>query len=230
MNPAVKVFFNLIDLKVGKTIPIYLHKKDPSTSPKLLSREEADQIPFSLKQLKSLLRFFSFTKHSPQAKAIKYTLKLCELKPIKEETKSCATSLESMLDFAHFTFGPDTQFKVLTTTNLTKSTVLSQNYTILEVKEISAPKMVACHIMPYPYAIFYGHSQETQNKLFEVSIGGENGEGIQTAAVCHMDTSYWDRKHVAFHVLRVEVGSPVCHFSCAINRLSLPATICTCRF
>ncbi|KAA8536117.1 hypothetical protein F0562_028595 [Nyssa sinensis] len=226
MDPALNVFFTVSDLKVGKKMPIYFPIKDPSSSPHLLSREEADSIPFSLSQLPSLLEFFSFSQDSLQAKAMEETLRHCEFKPIKGETKFCSNSLESMLDSTHGILGLDTQFKVLTTTHLSKPTALLQNYTILEVpKEISAPKMVACHTMPYPYAVFYCHCQESDNKLYEVSLGSENGDTVEAVGVCHMDTSQWDPDHVSFHVLRIQPGSsPVCHFFPADNLIWVPSS------
>ncbi|EOX98055.1 Uncharacterized protein TCM_006908 isoform 1 [Theobroma cacao] len=224
MDRSLMVFFILNDLKVGKSMPIYFPKNDPSTSPHLLPREEADSIPFSLKELPYLLRFFSFLQDSPQAKAMEDTLRECETKAIKGETKFCATSLESMLDFARSIFGLNSHFKILTTAHLTKSSTLFQNYTILATpQETSAPKMVACHTMPYPYAVLYCHSQETQNKVFKVSLGGDNGDRAEAVAVCHMDTSQWTRNHVSFRVLGIEPGTPgVCHFFPADNFVLIP--------
>ncbi|KAF3435604.1 hypothetical protein FNV43_RR22695 [Rhamnella rubrinervis] len=229
MDPSLNVFFTTNDLKVGKSMPIYFSKKDLSASPRLLPKEEADSIPFSVSKLQYLVQYFSFSKDSPQAQAIEYTLRQCELKPIKGETRFCATSLESMLEFARRVFGFDAQFKVLTTTRLTNSsttsTTILQNYTILETpKEMFAPRMVACHTMPYPYAVFYCHCQESNNKVFQISLGGVNiTERVEAVAVCHMDTSQWDRDHAAFSVLKIEPGtSPVCHFFPVDNLVWVP--------
>ncbi|KAA8545958.1 hypothetical protein F0562_020591 [Nyssa sinensis] len=224
MDPSVMVFFILEDLKLGKVMPIYFPNRDLSSPPHFLPREESNSIPFSSKELPYLLQFFSISQGSAQAKAVEDTLKQCEIKPIKGETKFCATSLESMLDFTHGIFGLGTQFKVLSTSHLTKSTTILQNYTIMKMpQEISAPKMVACHTMPYPYAIFYCHSQESENKVFKVSLGGENGDRVEALAVCHMDTSQWSHDHVSFHVLGIEPGtSPVCHFFPGDNLVWIP--------
>ncbi|KAK3022025.1 hypothetical protein RJ639_047415 [Escallonia herrerae] len=214
MDPALNVFFNINDLYLGKTMPIYFAIKDPSTSPHLIPREEADSIPFSQSQLTHLLKLFSFSEGSPQAKAMEETLRQCEFESTKGETKFCATSLESMLDSVREILGFETHFKVLTTiTHFTKPTTLLQNYTILEVpRDISVPKAVACHTMPYPYAVFYCHCQESQNKLFMISLGGENGDRVDALAICHMDTTQWDRDHAAFRVLGTQPGSaPICH-------------------
>ncbi|OMO74263.1 hypothetical protein CCACVL1_16865, partial [Corchorus capsularis] len=229
MNPSLRVFFTLNQLKVGKTMPIYFPKNDPSKSPQLLPKEEADSIPFSLKQLPYLLRFFSFSQGSPQAIAMENTLRECETKPIKGETKFCATSLDSMFDFARTIFGLNSQFEIVATTHLITKSINThfQNYTILEKpKEISTPKMkmVACHTMPYPYAVLYCHSQETENRVFKVSLGGgENGDRVEAVAVCHMDTSQWTPNHVSFRVLGIEPGTPgVCHFFPADNFVLIP--------
>lgn len=214
LDPLLYVFFTLSDLKVGKKMPIYFPYSRPSETPKLLPKEEADSIPFSTSQLEYLLTLFSFPKDSPQAKAVEYTLKQCELESIKGETKFCATSLKSMLDFATKMLGGDTQLKVLTTTRLSNSTILLQNYTILEEpRETVAAKMVTCHSMPYPYAIFYCHCQESNNRLFEILLGADNGDRVKASAICHMDTSQWDKDHASFKVLKTKPGaSHVCHF------------------
>jgi len=219
MDASLMVFFFIEDLKVGKTIPIYFPKRDPSSSPHFLPREESNSIPFSLESLPHLLQIFSFPQDSPQAKAMEDTLRECELKPIKGESKLCATSLESMLDFVNEIFGFHSQIKVLSTTHFTKSTARLQNYTILKKPvETPAPKMVACHTMPYPYAIFYCHYQESESKVFKVLLEGENGERADAVAVCHLDTSQWSPSHVSFGVLGIEPGSkPVCHFFPADN-------------
>lgn len=224
MDPSSMIFFTMKDLKVGKTMPIYFPKRDPSTSPRLLPREEADLIPFSLNELPRLLETFSFSPDSPQAKAMEDTLGQCEIEPIKGETKLCATSLESMLDFARCMLGLNSPFQLLTTSHLTKSSTLFQNYTFLSTpQEISAPKMVACHTLPYPYAVFYCHSQESKNQVFKVSLGGENGDRVEAIAVCHTDTSQWSPDHVSFRVLGVKPGtSNVCHFFPADNFVWIP--------
>ncbi|KAG5547921.1 hypothetical protein RHGRI_013564 [Rhododendron griersonianum] len=220
MDPSsLNVFFTMKDLKLGKRIPIYFSSKDLSTSPRLLPREESNSIPFSLSQLPELLDFFSFPRQSPQAEAMEYTLSQCESDPLPGETKFCADSLESMLDSARGFFGAETEFHVLTTKYLSEHTALLQNYTVLEVpRAVETPKMVACHSMPYPYAVFYCHGQEGGRELFELSLGGDNGERVEAVGVCHADTSRWDPDHAAFRVLRTRPGeSPVCHFFPADN-------------
>ncbi|KAM3377037.1 hypothetical protein P3S68_009450 [Capsicum galapagoense] len=92
------------------------------------------------------------------AKGTEDTLSACETLPITGETKYCATSVEAMLDFVHRIMGETTHFKSLSTIHFSNSTPPLQKYTILDAPhEVAAPKMVACHTMPYAYAIFYCH-------------------------------------------------------------------------
>ncbi|KAH7575448.1 hypothetical protein JRO89_XS02G0114500 [Xanthoceras sorbifolium] len=229
MDFSSMIFFTLNDLKVGRNMDVYFQERDPSVSPPFLPREEADSIPFSLNKLHYLLEFFSLQPDSPRAKAIEHTLRNCEIAPMEGETKLCATSLESMLDFAHEILGLDSDIEVLSTTHLRNSRSIYQNYTVLEApKELQAPNFVACHSMAYPYAIFYCHSLENENKVFKISLAGDNGDRLEEAlAICHMDTSNWNPNHAAFHILGIKPGSHVCHFFPAENLVFIPASAST---
>ncbi|KAL2924961.1 BURP domain-containing protein BNM2A, partial [Bienertia sinuspersici] len=234
LDNSTLVFFTLKDLKPGSIIPIFFKpttKQPSSSSPHFLPREEANSIPFSLSKLPYLLQLFGFSQTSPQAQAMEITLRHCEIKPILGETKSCATSLESMLDFVHEIFGSNTKFKALSTHEYGKNYGLLQNYTILgEPREILAPKMVACHTMPYPYVVYYCHYQKSESKVFQVSLMGENTNNnnnnimVEAIAVCHMDTSQWSPNHVSFRVLGIKPGSssPICHFFPADHLVWVP--------
>lgn len=227
LDPALKVFFHVNDLYSGKNMSIYFAVNDPSTTPRLLAREQADLIPFSSSKLPYLLDFISLAEGSPQAIAMEQTLKQCELEPVPGEIRFCASSLESMLDSTRGILGTD-KLKTLTTQihNLTKpSFTLLQGYTFLkEPLEIHVPDMVACHTMAYPYAVYYCHGQKGNNRVFQIPLGGENGNRVDAIAVCHMDTSMWDHDHVAFRVLGGYPGSsPVCHFLPADNIVWIPS-------
>ncbi|WCJ33883.1 BURP domain-containing protein BNM2A [Euphorbia peplus] len=228
MDPSLKVFFTINDLKIGKEIPIYFpNKTKSSNSPHLLPRKESKSIPFSSKNIPYLLKLFSFPQNTPQAKAIKYTLTQCETDPkIKQETKLCVTSLESMLDFVRVTFGLDSPFKALTSNyDHKKVNKEVQKYVITEKpREIMVKKMmISCHVMPYPYVVYYCHSRKQGgNRVFEVNLRGENNEKIEAAAICHMDTSMWDVNHVSFRLLKVKPGSSVCHFLPSDNVIWVP--------
>ncbi|CAN4107565.1 unnamed protein product [Withania somnifera] len=224
IDPSLRVFFLIDDLKLGKAITVSFPRRDLSSSPSFLPKEEADSIPFSQKELPNLLQRYSVSRNSPQGKAMEDTLRECEAPPIKGETKFCATSAEAMLDFVQGIMGEESQFKALSTTHFSNSTPPLQKYTILDApQEEAAPRMVACHSMPYPYAIFYCHYTISKSKVFKVSLGGENGDKVEAIAVCHLDTSEWSPSHASFRLLGTLPGtSPICHFFPSDNLVWVP--------
>ncbi|KAK9942453.1 hypothetical protein M0R45_008118 [Rubus argutus] len=205
-------FFTLVDFHKGSIMPLNFPNQDHSP---FLPKLKADSLPFSTSQLPHLLQLFSIPSDSRDAKHMAYTLDQCEQKPIKGETKFCATSLESMNDFVHKIIGSGVSFNILSTTHPSTSTSITQKYTILEEpKQVIAFKMVFCHPVPYPYAVFFCHHFESDTKFFQVSLGGENGDKVEAVVVCHMDTSDWDSNLSLFRNLGIKASasSPVCHF------------------
>ncbi|VVA15115.1 PREDICTED: BURP [Prunus dulcis] len=212
-NEAFKIgFFTFDDLYKGKIMPLNFPKQEHS---RFLPKEVADSIPFAMQQLPHLLQLFSIPQGSLDAKHMAYALEQCEMKPITGETKFCATSLESMIEFVTKIIGSGVSFNILSTTHPTTSTAITQSYTILEKpNEVLASKMVFCHPIAYPYAVFFCHNFERDTKFFKVSLEGVNGDKVEAMAVCHMDTSDWDPNHSLFGLLGIKAGasSPVCHF------------------
>lgn len=223
-------FFTFEDFYKGNALPLYFPRQDNS---RFLPKETADSIPFSTSQLPHLLQLFSTPSDSRDAKHMAWTLDQCELKPIRGETKFCATSLESMIDFVQKIIGSRVSFNILSTTHPETSTAITQKYTILdEPKQVLASKMVFCHPVPYPYAVFFCHHFENDTKFFKVSLGGENGDKVEAVAVCHMDTSDWDPNHGLFRLLGIKAGasSPVCHFFPANHLVWIPSSPTTATF
>ncbi|KAL4362926.1 hypothetical protein GQ457_04G000960 [Hibiscus cannabinus] len=91
------------NFQAGKMLPIFFPNKDPATSP-FLPKKVAESIPFSSAKLPEILRLFSIAPGSSLAKSLEDTLSKCEYAAAKGETKTCATSLESMLDFVSSAF------------------------------------------------------------------------------------------------------------------------------
>ncbi|KAK1431174.1 hypothetical protein QVD17_14458 [Tagetes erecta] len=213
LDPSLNVFFKITDLYLGNKISVFFASNDDSTSTRLRSKQDVDSIPFSLSKLPYLLKYFSFSNTSSQAKAMETTLKQCEIKAIGGEVKTCVTSIESMLEMIHHFFGM-VKPKVLATKVLSSKHTLFQNYTFVEKPiEINFSKVIACHTMAYPYLVYYchGHKEGHKNRVFKIALGGDNKERVEAIAVCHMDTSSWDRHHVSYRLLGVQPGSPVCH-------------------
>ncbi|CAN8288464.1 unnamed protein product [Cochlearia groenlandica] len=218
-DPAMYMFFKINDLKLGTKLPIYFDKSELQKLPPLLTRQEANLIPFTKSKLDFLLEHFSISKDSPQGKAMNETLGRCNTKGIEGEHKFCGTSLESMLDIVKKTIGYNVDLKVMTTKIMVPSqrtiSYALHNYTFVEApKELFGIKMLGCHRMPYPYAVYYCHGHKSGTRVFEVSLLTDDGrQRVVGPAVCHMDTSMWNYDHVAFKVLKIEPRSaPVCHF------------------
>ncbi|KAE8692660.1 hypothetical protein F3Y22_tig00110831pilonHSYRG00372 [Hibiscus syriacus] len=224
LNPAAKVFATIKDIVVGKTMPIYFPCIENPTTYQFLPDQKTHHIPLSSEHLPELLRFFSFSLDSHQALAMKQTLKICEMEAPKGEAQGCVTSLESLVDFAESIFGPDSQVGVVRSSLISKSTPVLQNYTVVEFKEISTGKLIACHNEPYPYAVYYCHFQwGTVNKVFMVSLVGENGDELNAVFLCHMDTSSWSTGHIGFRLLGLMPGeSEICHFFPAYDMVVVP--------
>ncbi|KAL1209232.1 BURP domain protein USPL1 [Cardamine amara subsp. amara] len=218
-DPSLYMYFKLKDLKLGTRLPIFFCHNDLQKLPPLLTRKEADLIPFSKSKLDFLLNHFSITKDSPQGKAIKETLGHCDAKAVQGEHKFCGTSLESMIDLVKKAMGYNVDLKVMTTKVIVppQNTIsyALHNYTFVEApKELFGIKMLACHRMPYPYAVYYCHGHKVGSRVFEINLVTDDGkQRVMAIAVCHMDTSTWNPDHVAFKVLKMEPRSaPVCHF------------------
>ncbi|KAJ3670352.1 hypothetical protein LUZ60_010676 [Juncus effusus] len=93
------MFFLEKDLNPGKTMNLHF-TRTMSTASNFIPRSEADKLPFSSSKFSEILNNFKVAKDSPQADVIKQTLQDCEEPAIRGEKQYCATSLESMVDFA----------------------------------------------------------------------------------------------------------------------------------
>ncbi|KAH7517849.1 BURP domain protein USPL1 [Ziziphus jujuba] len=216
LDGARKVgFFTVDDLYVGKVVGIQFYTRDPSSLPPFLSKEVADRFPFSVKELPLILQLFGMAPGSPEAQLAERTLRFCADEPIKGEQKTCATSIESFIEFASSMLGGGqygVDFRAIKTTHLGKPVSVYQNYTFLDIKEVHSPIMVACHIMDYPYIVYMCHSQTS--RVYQIKIvGQEVGDALNAVAVCHIDTSQWAPDHVSFKLLGVKPGTvSICHF------------------
>jgi hypothetical protein len=219
------LFFLDKDLHTGKKMTLYsrlLQRPSPDSRIFFLPRRLAEAIPFSSDKLSVALQMLDISRGSHLALAMKNTLELCESPANSGENSYCATSLESMIDYATSRLGTS-RVNLLDTNVPCKAE--SQQYTItgLPFQSKSGLKSVVCHGQAYAYAVYYCH--ETQHTTTaRVSLKGEDGCSGEGVGVCHTDTSGWSPQHVAFKVLNVKPGgAPVCHFLPDGHVLWLPA-------
>jgi len=206
-NPNVALFFLEKDLKPGTQMN--LHFTQTTNGATFLPRDVAKSIPFSSDKIPEILAKFDLAPESEEAEVIKETVRECEEKGIEGEEKYCATSLEAMLDFTASKLG--NEVGTVVSTHAEKETPM-QKYVFTGVKAVPGSDSVVCHKQNYAYAVFYCH-KTMATKTYIASLVGANGAKVKAAVVCHTDTSKWNPKHLAFHVLKVEPGSvPICHF------------------
>ncbi|RRT61885.1 hypothetical protein B296_00019201 [Ensete ventricosum] len=207
-DPSVALFFLEKGLKPGSKMSLQFKKTTAGAA--FLPREEAESIPFSSAKLPEILNYYGVKPGSAEALVMEKTLQECENPAVRGETKFCATSLESMVEFSMSSLGTLNVTAVSTAVSKAGSTL--QLYTITEVNPLPGYRLVACHPVAYKYAVFYCHTTST-SKAYRVGLVGADKAVAEAVAVCHTDTKAWNPNHVVFMVLKVKPGSvPVCHF------------------
>ncbi|CAJ2657150.1 unnamed protein product [Trifolium pratense] len=120
------------------------------------------------------------------------------------EDKHCASSLESMMDFAISKLGKN--IKVV-------SSSFAQNqdeYVVEEVKKLG-DKAVMCHRLNFHKVVFYCH-QINATTTYMVPLVSSDGTKSKALTICHHDTRGMD-PNMLYEVLKVKPGTiPVCHF------------------
>ncbi|CAN6584227.1 unnamed protein product [Malus baccata var. baccata] len=212
VNRNRRVFFLENDLHPGRVINYRLAGSGNSSTTPFLSRKTAESIPFSSSQLPKILDKLSVKPGSDEADLIKVTIQNCESQGASDEAKQCATSLESMIDFATSKLGSRNVLAIAT--EVEQGAAPMQKFTITAdgMKRLAASNITVCHKMNYAYAVFYCHSIE-KTTTYVVPLQGADGSKAKAVAACHQDTSQWNPNHYAFKENNVERGTvPICHF------------------
>ncbi|KAJ4973894.1 hypothetical protein NE237_007068 [Protea cynaroides] len=204
-------FFRESMLKQGTVMPMP-DIKDKMPKRSFLPRSIASKLPFSSSRISELKQIFHASDNSTMQKILQNTVKECERAPSPGETKTCAGSIEDMIDFTVSVLGQDVV--VRTTENVEGS---KKDVMIGTVKGINGGKItksVSCHQSLYPYMLYYCHSVP-KVKVYEADIldaktKNKINHGI---AICHIDTSSWSPTHGAFLALGSGPGLiEVCHW------------------
>ncbi|EPS58065.1 hypothetical protein M569_16751, partial [Genlisea aurea] len=206
VDPKRALFFTEKDIPTWKTLTLTFH--NPTTQqPPFLPRELADALPFSSAHLPEILHKFSVTP--TEARSLRATIRECETRALNENQKSCATSLESMLDFSVAHLGKDVA--AASTHGAEESN--GKEYTVTSVKKSpdGAKGLVVCNREDYPYAVFFCQ-RTTTAAAYQLDLTAADGSKAELVAVCHRETSSWNPESVPFKVLKVKPGEvPICH-------------------
>ncbi|GMH12432.1 hypothetical protein Nepgr_014273 [Nepenthes gracilis] len=206
-NPNTAFFFLEKDLTPGTKINFHSTKSDNRAI--FLPRVVSESIPFSSEKLPEILKELSVSPGSGEAKSIEQTIRGCEAKGVAVEEKYCATSLESMVDFAVSKLGRNVE---AFSTDVERETRVGKYTVSGERKMAGGDEVVICHKQNYAYAVFYCHHTKS-SVAYAVTLMGADETEVAVMAVCHADTSTWNPRHVAFQVLKITPGTvPVCHF------------------
>ncbi|KAJ1266057.1 hypothetical protein BS78_08G121700 [Paspalum vaginatum] len=225
MNPTSKatavavpagLFFLEAQLQLGGRMTILF---EPATVRPVLPRDVAQKVPFG--DLADALGRFKIAPGSPQAAVMGMTVRLCQAPlPADGQKKACTTSLEGAVESAMEMLGgggtnQGEQVMWAASSVLPRAGLPLQQYVVQAVTPLDGDRHVACHNMPYPYAVYYCHSTGSPTKAYQVLLRGLSGgphQLITMATICHLNTSNWDPEHPAFKMLHTQPGgAPVCH-------------------
>ncbi|CAM8969486.1 unnamed protein product [Rhodiola kirilowii] len=208
VNPPSAPWFLEKDLYPGREMEMEIARPE-NNGYTFIPHQVADSIPFSSDKFPAILNQLSMKPESPKAELMKETLKECELPAEEGEVKTCATSLESMIDFSIQHLGKNIQ---AVSTEAEKDTKL-QKFTVLKgMKQIGKDEAVACHKQNYAYAVFYCHDVKGA-RAYVVPFVGTSGTKVKAVGICHTNTTAWSPEHEAFKILEVKPGGePICHF------------------
>ncbi|KAJ6850817.1 putative BURP domain-containing protein 3 [Iris pallida] len=178
------------ELAPGLKVPIHFLKTTSGLGVRFLPRHSAASTPFSSAKLPDILARFSVKPGSAEAGYIADTLRECEAPADAGETKLCATSLESMVEYVTSSLGTR-DVATLTTVVDRKEEAPSQEYTVSAVKELTGTGgFVACHALKYPYAVYYCHTS-SRTTAYRVSMVGADGTRVEAMVACHMTTCHF---------------------------------------
>ncbi|KAL0905848.1 hypothetical protein M5K25_024290 [Dendrobium thyrsiflorum] len=171
-NSAVVLFFLRQDLRRCKQFTLQL-ADGGGAARAFIPRSSAEFVPFSTEELPAILSRFSIPVGSAEAAATEKTLRECEAAPVVGEKKLCATSLESMVDFATTSLGTRKVVAVATEGGSGDRRV----YKVRSVRTVAAAGgkgVVSCHPEAYVYAVFFCHTTAS-SEVYEVEMAAEGG-------------------------------------------------------
>ncbi|CAL4905324.1 unnamed protein product [Urochloa decumbens] len=208
------IFFHKAQLRQGSAMEVSF---PPTTETAILPHSvAADEKKAPFANLTEVLATFAIAPGSAEAEHVRDTLKWCHAPPqIAGELMSCATSLETTVESAtRMLLGTNTSGEVWAAASALPSGggLPRGRYVVEAVAPLDGDHFVACHKVPFPYAVYQCHmTTRMTDRAYVVSLRS----GALTAdmvAFCHLDTSNWNQSHPAFEILHTKLGMPVCHF------------------
>ncbi|XP_015078049.1 BURP domain-containing protein 16-like [Solanum pennellii] len=200
-------FFRVSTLKPGNTVHLD-NLVNPFPHRSFLPSQIASKISINSNHLQHL---FPQTFTSPYTKdTTKTTILNCNAPTLKGEVKTCAKSLEEMIEFSKSTLKKNHLIS-LTTESIQGS---GQKLKIEKFHKINSQRSVSCHEIFLPFATYFCHLLSSTN-IYAVELVdlNTNVHVNKAMVVCHMDTSSWPADHPVFKKLNFSPGKgEVCHW------------------
>jgi hypothetical protein len=172
----------------------------------------------SMRNFTDILRMFAPISNG-MATDIWSTLEQCEHPdPIKGETKACATSFESMVEFVASVLGVSTyNLRAFSSPDApVKGIMPGRGFKVVAATRVTeAEDTITCHGGRFPFALFMCHSLNP-TRVYSVTLEEEDvdtddaSQRMEVLAVCHLDTSGFDPARMPLHVKPGD--APLCHF------------------
>ncbi|CAN6356893.1 unnamed protein product [Urochloa humidicola] len=210
MAMGTGIFFHKAQLHPGSTMEIsFPAATETAILPRIIAETKA---PFT--NLTEVLTTFAIRPGSAEAEHIRDTLKWCQAPPqLAGELMACATSLETTVESATCMLGAAGGGTVwAAVSELPSGGLPRRRYVVEAVAPLQGDHFVACHKVPFPYAVYQCHmTTRMTDKAYMVSLRS-GSLTVEMVAFCHLDTSNWNPAHPAFEILHIQLGMPVCHF------------------
>jgi hypothetical protein len=207
----------------GSMINLYIGK---ANNARLLRHDIADSVPMSTKNFTAIIAMFAPVSVS-MARDMWSTLNSCEHpREVAGEQKACATSIESMHEFAASALGTRDLHVSSSSLDVPREGISSpsRRYKMVAVRVARGGReanAVTCHSMSFPFAVFYCHAVNP-TRIYEVTMQIEENNNVpapilpkmvRALAVCHPDTSGFDPKLAYWKKHGAKPGdASVCHF------------------
>ncbi|GJN39032.1 hypothetical protein PR202_gb28126 [Eleusine coracana subsp. coracana] len=169
------LFFLETQARVGSTMTVSF---SPAAVPPILPRDAAKTVPFG--NLADVLATFNIAASSGEAEKIGNTLTACKTSVPGEKMMTCTTSVEATVESAvHMLVagGKNNDDGVVwaAASGLSRHGLPRQAYVLDAVTALDGDRHVACHAMPFPYAVFQCHMTDERSKAYTMTLQGLQG-------------------------------------------------------
>ncbi|RAL53945.1 hypothetical protein DM860_004416 [Cuscuta australis] len=175
----------------------------PTSPPPELSSANFDHI----------IQRYSIDPNSSVARVIKVMLERCEKKKnlINGKFQACVTSLQAMASLVAESLREGNPNLITGISLPGLQGAPKGSYEFQGFSALNDDRFLLCHKLTVPFGAFFCH-QPSNSTAYSITLHGvDSGVHYDALAACHSSTGRWNPDYVAFRVLGVKPGVPVCH-------------------